>query len=71
MDEGSGERRVTHVVALVHVQVRIHVALVGSPDRTGHARPRLLDRQYAFDVVPLDLLARDRVNDGGFDAEER
>ena len=58
------------VVALVHVQVGVHVALVRLPNGACHARPRLLERQHALDVVAVHLLARHRVNDGRLDAEE-
>jgi hypothetical protein len=58
------------VVALVHVQVRVHVALVRAPDCAAHGRPGLLEGEDALDVVAVDLLAGDGVNDRGLDAEE-
>lgn len=58
------------VVALVHVQVCVHVTLVCSPDSAGHAGPWLLESKHALYVVAVLLLARDRVDDGGLDAEE-
>lgn len=61
----------TYVVSLVDVEVGIHVPLVSTPDGAGHARPRLLDRQDTLDIITLQLLAGDRVDDGGLDAEER
>src|SRR5690606_5331810 len=51
----------THIITLVHIQVCVHVPLVGAPDGTGHARPRLLEGQDTLDVVPMDLLSRDWV----------
>lgn len=59
-----------YVVALVDVQVSIHVALVCSPDGTGHAGPGLLECQDTLDIVTSDFLARDGINDGGLNAKE-
>ena len=42
----------THVVALVHVQVSVHVPLVGSPDSAGHAGPRLLEGKTPSTSLP-------------------
>lgn len=58
------------VVALVHVQVRVHVALVRAPDCAAHGWPGLLEGQDALDVVAVFLLAGDGVDDRGLDAEE-
>lgn len=61
---------VAYVVALVNVQVGIHVALVGAPHGTGHARPGLLEGKHTLHIVASNLLTRDRVNDGGFNTKE-
>jgi hypothetical protein len=62
---------ITYIVALVNVQISVHVPLVCAPDGSRHARPRLLESQHALDIVAVDLLARDRVDDCRLDAEER
>ena len=61
----------TYVVTLVDVQVGVHVALVSTPHGASHERPRLFEGKNALDVIAGDLFARDRINDGGFDTEER
>jgi hypothetical protein len=61
----------TYIVALVHIQVCLHVALVCSPDSACHTRPWLLERKHALDVVSVDLFAGYGVNDGRLDAKER
>lgn len=61
----------TYVVALVHVQVCVHVTLVSTPHSAGHAGPRLLKGKHTLDIVTRDLLARDGVDDGGLNTEER
>jgi len=66
----SEVHRDTHIVALVDVQVGVHVPLVSPPDGPGHAGPRLLEGQNTLDIVTMQLLARDRVDDGGVDTEE-
>jgi len=58
------------VVALVDVEVGVHVALVGAPDGAAHGGPGLLESEDAFDVVAVDFFAGDGVDDGGLDAEE-
>lgn len=58
------------VVALVNVQVSVHVSLVRTPDRACHRWPRLFEGENAFDVIPMEFLAGDWVDDGGLDAEE-
>lgn len=60
----------TYVVALVYVQVGVHVSLVRTPDRPRHRRPWLLERQHALHVVPLDLFPGVGVQDGRLHAEE-
>jgi len=62
--------QVTHVVALVHIQIRIHVPLVRAPNCASHAWPWLLDCQDTLNIVTVQLLARDRVDDSGFDTEK-
>lgn len=37
---------------------------------TEHAGPRLLEGKHTFDIVAVNLLARDGVDDDGLDAEE-
>ena len=48
---------VAYVVALVHVQICVHVSLVRTPDGASHARPRLLESKHALDIVAVDLLS--------------
>ena len=60
----------TYIVALVNVQICVHVSLVGAPYRPRHTWPWLLECQYTLDVVPTHLLTRYRINDGRFDAEK-
>src|SRR2546423_1279779 len=60
----------TYVVALVHVQVGVHIPLMCAPHSSCHTRPWLLERQNALDVVAFDLFAGDRVNDCRFDTKE-
>ena len=61
----------TYVVTLVNVQVGVHVSLVSTPDGSCHGRPCLLECQDTLDVVAVNLLARDRIDDGRLDTEER
>jgi hypothetical protein len=63
-------REVSYVVTLVHVQVGVHVTLVGTPHSTGHAGPRLLEGQDTLDIVAKNLLAGDGVDNGRLDTEE-
>ena len=59
-----------YVVSLVHIQVGVHVPLVGTPNGAGHARPGLLERENALHIVAQNLLSGDRVDDGRLDTEE-
>lgn len=70
LKSGAGTRG-THIVSLVYVQVCIHVPLVSSPDRSGHAWPRLFEGKYTLDIVSVNFLTRYRINDSRLDAEER
>jgi hypothetical protein len=47
----------TYVVALIHIQVCVHVSLMCSPDCACHTGPWLLECQDALHVVSVDLLA--------------
>jgi len=58
------------VVALVHIQVGIHVTLVCSPDSACHTRPRLLNGKNTFDIIAVELFTGYRVDDGELDTEE-
>jgi hypothetical protein len=58
------------VVSLVDVQVGVHVALVSTPDGTGHRGPGLAESQNSLDVVSDELLTRDGVDNAGVDSEE-
>lgn len=61
---------ITHVVALVHIQVCIHVSLVSTPDGTSHAGPWLFDSQDTLDIVSGNLCARYGIDNSGLDAKE-
>jgi hypothetical protein len=60
----------TDIVSFVHVQVCVHVTLVRAPDCASQTGPWLLERQNTFDIVAVDLLARDGIDDCGLDAKE-
>lgn len=60
----------TYVVALVDVEIRVHVSLMSTVHGSGHARPRLLEGKHTLDVVSVALLARYRIDDGGLNAKE-
>lgn len=60
----------SYVVTLVDIQICLHVALVGTPDGTGHARPGLPKGKHTLDLVAGNLLARDRVDDSRVNTEE-
>ena len=66
----AGSTVAREVVALVDVEVGIHVALVGTPDGASHAGPSLLEGQDTLDVVAVNLLAGNRVDKRGLDTEE-
>lgn len=61
----------THIISFVHIQIGLPVSIVIAPHCASHAWPRFLDRQYSLDIVPIDLFARDGVDDGRFDSEKR
>lgn len=42
-----------------------------APHSPGHAWPRLPEGEDTLDIVAMDLLARDGVDDGRVDSEER
>lgn len=60
----------TYVVALVNVQVRVHIPLVSTPHGSSHARPRLLERQDTLDIIALELFTGDRIDDSRLNAKE-
>lgn len=66
----GNRRRVSYVVALVDIQVCVHVSLVGSVNRSCHAGPCLLERQHSFDIVAVDLVTGHRVDNGRLDTKE-
>ena len=66
----TGSTITSEVVPLVDIQVCLHVALVGTPDGTGHARPGLPKGKHTLDLVAGNLLARDRVDDSRVNTEE-
>jgi hypothetical protein len=61
---------ITYIIALVNVQVCIHISLVGTPDRASHAGPCLLERKHAFDIISVNLVSRNWVDDRRFDTEK-
>lgn len=67
----SSSQTDTNIVAFVNIQVGVHVPLVGSPHSPSHARPWLLECQYTFNIISMDLFSRNRIDDGRFDAKER
>lgn len=66
----AGSAVAGEVVAVVGLQVGVQVAAVIVPDRAGHGGPGGLHAQDALDAIALQVLTRDRVADGGLDAEE-
>lgn len=63
-------RSAPYVVALVNIQVCIHITLVRTPNGAGHAGPGLLEGKDTLNVVPGNLLSGDGINNGGLNAEE-
>jgi hypothetical protein len=61
----------SEVVTLIDVEVSLLIPVVGSPDSTSHARPGLLEGQNTLDIVTVNLFARNRVDEGRLDTEER
>ena len=66
----GGEGRKAYVVTLIYVQVRVHVPSVRAVYSPRHAWPRLLESKYTLDIVTVDLLARNRVDNGRLNTEE-
>lgn len=60
----------SYVVALVDIEISIHISLVRAPHSAGHAWERLLDGENAFNIIALEFFARDGVDNGGLDTEE-
>jgi hypothetical protein len=60
----------THVVALVDVQVCVHVSLVSSPDCARQTWPWLFECQNTLDVVAVYLFTRHGVDDRRLDTKE-
>jgi hypothetical protein len=60
----------SYVIALVNVEISIHVSLVRAVHSAQHAGPGLLKGKHAFNVVAVNLLARDGVDNDGLNAEE-
>jgi hypothetical protein len=67
----SGSAISSEVVTLVDVKVSLLIPVVGSPDSTSHAGPGLLKGQNTLDIVTVNLFARNRVDEGRLDTEER
>lgn len=70
MEGGEARELQTYVISFIHIQICVHISLVGTPDGASHTRPGLLEGQHALYVVAVDLLARHGVNDGGLNAKE-
>lgn len=60
----------SYVVTLVHIQVSIHVTLVGTPHGAGHAGPRLLEGQNTLNIIAKNLLSGDGIDDSRLNTEE-
>lgn len=60
----------TYVIALVHVEIRVHISLVSAIHSSGHARPWLLKGQHTLDVVSVNLVPRYRIDNDRLDAEK-
>lgn len=43
----------THIIAFVHVEVGIHVALMCSPNSASHAGPRFFDCQNTLHIIAV------------------
>ena len=60
-----------YVVALVHIEISIHITFMGTPDGSSHARPGLLNSQNPLYVVTMYFFSGDRINNRGLNAKER
>ena len=60
-----------YVIALVHVEIGIHVTFMSTPYGSSHARPWLLNSQNTLYIVAMYFFPGDWVNDRGLDAKER
>ena len=69
-DKRQERSRSIYVVALVDVEISVHVPLVGAPNCAGHAGPWLLEGKNTLDVVTSDFLSRDRVDNSRLNSKE-
>lgn len=60
----------SYVVTLIHIQVSVHVTLVGTPHGAGHAGPRLLEGQNTLDIITKNFFSGDGVDNGRLDTKE-
>ena len=66
----TSKRVRTYIITLVHIQIGVHIALMGSINCTRHAWPSLLEGEHALDIVAMNFFSGHRIDDGGLDAEE-
>ena len=67
----KSNNRLTYVIALVYVEIGVHIALMSTPDSSSHARPGLLNSQNTFYVIAMYFYPGHRVNNGRLDTKER
>jgi len=60
-----------YVVSRIGLQIDVHETVVRSPDCSSHRWPGLLDAQHAFNVISVQFFSRCRIDDSGFNTEER
>ena len=65
------ESGLAYVVALVHIEIGIHITFMSTPDGSGHARPGFLNSQNPLYVVAMYFFSGDRINNRGLNAKER
>lgn len=61
---------ITYINSLVNIQIRVHVSLMGAPNCACHRWPWLLESQNTFNVIPMNLFARNRIDNRRLDTEK-
>ena len=64
-------RQRNYIVTRIRFQVDIHESIVGAPDSARHTWPGLFNTQHTLDIIAMKFFPRGRIDDGGFDTEER